>query len=105
MEKFSTWLIHKFHGITAKEKQKLIEDWKQSIALNDKAIMLNKEILNSISLAEAQIRIDPLYGYTQENVIEQSKPYIYLELGKAVYPYAHHFVTEDTYICNVNVRK
>ena len=109
--RFATWIIHKFGGFTAKDNEDFMKRWEETINLDKRIVALNKQLLNdkedylnSLKTAQAEIAIDSAIGYTPTNVVNESKAQVFYSLGKAVYPYAHHFITDDTYICSVNVQ-
>lgn len=56
--------------------------------------------------AQSELRLSEHPSFTPDDVIERGYNYTIRQLGEAVYPYAHHFLTEDgLYIASVEVLK
>lgn len=69
--------------------------------------MANKyaELERSFCSVGSHIDISKALGYTENNVIQQSKAQAYYQLGKAVYPYATHSVVDGKYVFTVTVKE
>lgn len=121
-KRFKDWLIHKLGGYTKEEYKEVLYKWgdalgrfnmlleikekQQRIAENSIAYHEDRynKLRNQIKSAVSYIDIDAKYGYTEDNVIDASKAQTMFNLGKAVYPYAEHFITGDgVYLASVGV--
>lgn len=90
--------IHLLGGFTEKDALELMEE------ANKMALLGHEKLAERLTTVQSELRVDPKFGYTPDNVIEASKAQTMFNLGRAVYPYAKHFVTEDgLYICSVEV--
>lgn len=117
-KRFKDWLIHKLGGYTEDEYADIVNRydlWKNLCRDNEEYLRIAREriayhegrynkLRSQIKSAESHIAIDARYGYTEDNVIEASKAQTMFNLGKAVYPYAEHFITGDgVYLASVGV--
>lgn len=110
-KKIKNWLIEKLGGYTEEEHTERCKNYEA----DRKAVFKvateyfdkyndAKKIISNLTTVQSELRVDPKFGYTPDNVIEASKAQTMFNLGRAVYPYAKHFVTEDgLYICSVEV--
>lgn len=124
IKKLKCWLIHLLGGYTEEEYDYVIGKWEKTLELNDKLYEIEENRLRiaenatkywcgkytslekTLRTVESYITIDSALGYTEGNVIAESKQQTYYQLGKAVYPYAKHFITSDgKYIATVNVQE
>ena len=112
--------IIKLGGVPKERYDSVINNWVDSLATAKRVIELNDKILqskdelisfcdevsDSLTVVETTIDINPNLGYTEDNVIEQSRQQVYYQLGKEVYPYARHFVGDNgKYKCSVTVQE
>mgnify|MGYP003312266367 CR=1 FL=1 len=103
-QRIKNWIIRKLGGYTEADYRDLKERMKLAKSNYDQHD--KHEDVPALTTAQSEIKIDPLFGYTEANIITQAKAQTIYELGKAVYPYAHHFITPDgVYIASIEVLK
>ena len=115
IKKIKAWIIHKLGGITKKEfKNKARELDKEAkkwfsvvadlISQNEDLKKMMGAMQKSVVTAQSEILLAEHPAWNEDDCIERGKEAVIRNLGKAVYPYAHHTITPDgLYIASVQV--